>query len=281
MKKTFLLSTLIFTLSHVFGQSDSLTIYKNLKTEKFYSVNLSAVRKGRKLVHRVNGKKVSKSTYDKFDSAWENMANCCPCILEAYDEKDNLLKESVACTDCGVGWFKEYYLNGKLKLSGSFKENPTGNWDNIWDRGYCSIPEGEWIYFNKNGDTLYSEFWNSGNFVKQVPEQKTAEIWKVDLTLDGKNIDTQKVAIEQVGDLLIQPKYKNSNSNSNLSITFEVSAIGHQINQKRFTLESFKKISVASMLAEVKIPKDEKTMFLLSVLNNGIVIEYFSLNVVQ
>ena len=90
------------------------------------------------------------------------MENCCPCILESYDEKDNLIRESVSCTDWGVGWFKTYYKNGNLELTGAYKENPKGDWNDIWDRVYCSDPNGKWTYFKENGDTLYSEFWDNG-----------------------------------------------------------------------------------------------------------------------
>ena len=88
---------------------------------------------------------------------------------------DVLLSEGVYCTDCGVGFFKEFYPDGNVKLSGKYKENPTGNWKNY----NCQVEHGQWVYFKENGDTLYSEYWNNGEFIKQVPEQSKMEIWKV------------------------------------------------------------------------------------------------------
>jgi len=270
---------LSIALGQLYGQSDSSTVYKNLKTKKFYSVSLSSQTSNGIGTYEVNGKSVSKSTYDKYKSTWKNMETCCPCILKSYNEKDVLIREAVSCTDCGVGWFKTYYLNGRLKLTGSYKENSTGNWDDIWDRGYCSVPNGQWTYFNEKGDTLYSEFWNNGEFVKQTPEQSDTEIWDVLLTLNGQKVDKQIIAINDIGNLTIDPKYKNSNSNSNLTINFEVSAIGYKMNEKQFTVESFKKIDVNSMLVEVGIPKDKKTSFVLTIYSNNQAIKRFYLNV--
>jgi hypothetical protein len=91
-----------------------------------------------------------------------------------------------------------------------------------------------------------------------MPKQKATETWSVELILDTQEIDTQTVAITQVGNLVINPKYKNSNTISDPSLTFEVSAVGHKINQKPFTLESFKSTHVSSMLAEVGISKGKE-----------------------
>lgn len=276
---TLTLIILTIALGQAFGQTDSTTVYKGLKTKKFYSVGLSSQTTNGKGTYEVNGKKVSKSTYDKYKSTWKNMETCCPCILESFDENDNLIRKSVSCTDCGVGWFKTYYKNGNVKLSGTYKENPRGDWKDIWDRGYCSVPNGQWTYFKENGDTLYSEFWDNGVFIKQVPEQTKVEIWDVEVLSNGQNIDTISIPIASIGDLTIQPKFKNSNTDSKITIKFEVSAIGHRMNEKEFTLETFKNIDVNAMLSEVGIPKDKETSFTLSVYSDGKVVKRFYLNV--
>lgn len=270
---------LTIALGQAFGQSDSTTVYKGLDTKKFYSVGLSSQITNGKGTYEVNDKKVSKSTYDKYQSTWKNMETCCPCILKSYDENDILISEAVSCTDCGVGWFKYYYKNGKVKLSGSYKENPTGDWTDIWNRGYCSVPNGQWTYFNKRGDTLYTEFWENGTFIKQVPEQPKVEIWDVEIQFNGQDADTLFIPIDHVGDLIIEPKYKNSNTASAITIKFEVSAIGYSMNEKEFTLKSFKEIDVSRMLFEVDIPKEKKTSFTLSVYSDGKVVKRFYLNV--
>jgi hypothetical protein len=63
---------------------------------------------------------VKKSIYEKHQSTWKNMENCCPCILKSYNENDILLREAVSCNDCRVGWFKEFFPNGNLKLTGFY-----------------------------------------------------------------------------------------------------------------------------------------------------------------
>ena len=276
---TLIILILVIFIRQTIGQVKSETVYKNLKTKKFYSVNTECTTTNGSTTYKVNDKKVRKSTYKKYRSTWKNMENCCPCILKSYDENNNLLRESVSYTDCEVGWFKDYYLNGKIKLIGSYKENPTANWEDLDERGYCNVPHGEWKYFEETGNMLYSEFWENGNFIKQVPEQSTAQIWDVELTLNGQEIKEQSVGINQISELKINPKYKNSNIDSNLIIKFEVSAIGYKINNKQFTIKSFKNIDVEFMLSEVGIPKDKKTSFILIVLNGNEVIKRFFLNV--
>lgn len=265
-------------IGQVYGQTDT-TVYKNLKTKKFYSVQMRSETGAGKDIYEVNGKRVSKRTYKKYNSSWENMVNCCPCILKTYDEDDNLLREGVACTDCRVGWFKSYYKNGQIEMAGSYKENPTGDWNGIWSRGYCNVRHGEWMYFSEKGDTLYSEFWENGNFVKQVPEQAESEIWEVKIRFNGQEIDSLAIPIANVGSLSIEPQFKNSNTTSNLTITFEVGAIGYRRNKKDFTLESFKKIDVNAMLEEVGIPKDKEANFTLNIYNNGKAIERIGIKV--
>ena len=269
---------LLVFMTKVFGQSDTNLVYKDLEEKKFYKVQLYS-SKDIINTYKVNGKIVNKKTYKKYESTWKNMENCCPCILQTYDENEVLLQEYVSCTDCGVGWFKIYYGNGNIKLSGNYKENPTGNWDDIYYRGYCNVPNGQWTYFNENGDTLYSELWNNGEFIRQFPEQDSTEIWGVELTLNNEIIDTQVVEIDQIKNLKINPKYKNSNKNSVLTITFEVTAVGHKVNRKEFTLKSFKNIDVDAILSEVGIPKDKKTSYYLRVYSNYEPVKYFYLKV--
>lgn len=261
----------------IFGQ-DTASIYTNLERKKFYGVSTSSYSFGDSTTYTVNNKIVSKDTYEKYKSTWENMSGCCPCILEVYNEHDTLLRESVSCGDCGVGWLRKYYPNGQIQLTGYYKENPTGNWENIYDRGYCNVKEGEWIYFSENGDTLYSEFWENGQFIKQVPEQAPCEIWKVDLLLNGKDMNQKKISAKKIPKLVIVPHYKNSNTNSSITISFEVSAVGYKPNMKEFTVESFKNIDVYAMMKEVGIPKSAKVFYSVGILSDGKLVARFYLN---
>ena len=109
---------------------------------------------------------MDKATYDKYHSVKENLGDCCPCILRTYDEHDILLREYVACTDCKVGDYREFYPDGSTKSTGHYKENHTGKWGNIWEKGYCSVKDGEFVYFNEKGEVSFSEFWKNGRLVK-------------------------------------------------------------------------------------------------------------------
>ena len=279
MKIVFNLFLLILINCQALCQTESTTIYKNLKTKKYYPLGLSSRTINDEVIYEVNGEKVDKQTFDKFYSTYKNMENCCPCILKAYDENEILLREAVSCTDCWVGYLKEYYPNGNLKLTGFHKENPTNNWKKIWERGFCSIKDGQWTFFNEDGDTLYSEYWANGEFIKQVPEQPTMEIWEVELFLNGQEVNDQTISLEQISNLEIKPKYKNTNTNSKLIINFKVSAIGYKQNEKTFTVERFKDIDVLNMLSEVGIPAEKETSFELAVYNYNDLIKRFYLNV--
>ena len=271
--KKYTIIVLLFsvTVLKTFGQSDSPSIYKKLATKKMYSVSLSFHSNNGKPEYKLDGKNVSKETYDKYKSTWSNLQSCCPCLLKYYDKNEILLREIVSCTDCGVGNFKEFYPNGKVKLSGQFKENNSGDWtiSTLQQRGFCSIPDGKWTYFDKKGDTLYSEFWKNGEFIKQEPEQKKNEIWKVDLTLNGESIENKKLTFQEVQQLSISPKFKNSSPiKTNFVIKFQVTAIGYRENEKTFSIENFKTINVKEMLSEVGIPLDHPTTFNLTIYNN-------------
>lgn len=269
----------IHLTGQLFAQTDT-SIYKNLETRKFYSVSYSASTRDGQTTYEINGKKVNKATYEKYHSTWKNMETCCPCILQYYNVDEVILREAIACTDCGVGYFKTYYPNGQISSTGHYKENPTGNWDELWDRGYCSVKDGQWTYFSEEGDTLYSEFWKDNEFVQQIPEQVKNEIWKVELTLDGKPVENRKLTQKQVQQIVITPRFKNNASvDTNLIIKFKVSAVGYKENEKSFTPKTLKEINIKQILSEVGIPSKAKTTFSLTVYNGEEYIDSFNFNV--
>lgn len=279
-QKILIFFTLTFLVGKTNGQIDTGTVYRNLKTEKFYKVGLSFYSDSGQRKYEVNGKEVNKSSYRKYEKTWKNMENCCPCILKSYNENDILIREAVSCTDCGVGYFKEFYPNGQVKLSGRYKENPTGNWDDIWNRGYCNVPDGQWIYYNENGIILYSEYWKDGNFIKQIPEQNKTEIWKVELSLYGENVNQKTLLPNQLKDLIITPKFKNTKTDSvNLSIGFQVSAIGRKYIKQIFTLDSFKLFDLNNLLIENGYKAQDDITYELIVLNNQKHLSNFYLNI--
>jgi len=236
-------------LGHTFGQTDSGSIYKNLKTKKVYNVGLSSFGNG---TYEVNGKAVSKETYEKFASFRDNFSTCCPCKLKYFDENEILIREVVSCTDCGVGSFKEYYPNGQVRESGQYKENPTGNWDSIFYRGYCSVRVGQWQYFNEKGDFIYSEIWDNGNFIEQTPEQKNMEIWDVECTMNGESVKNSTLTSAQFKQLVITPKFKNSSRDSvNLTLKVNFFAAGRFFAEKPFSMDEFKEINLDKLLSAI------------------------------
>ena len=283
MKKV-ILALILFssTIFAVFGQMDSTSIYKKLSTKKMYSVETSFLTIKGKARYELDGKKVSKSTYDKFKPNWKNLETCCPCLLKYYDKNDILLREVVSCTDCGVGDFKEFWANGQVKLSGKFKENNSGDWNykTIQARGFCSVPDGKWTYYTNKGEFLYSEFWKNGEFIKQEPELTKNEIWKVDIALNGESIKNKKLKITEVPQLIITPKFKNNaKMKTNFSVKFNVTAVGFKESSKTFALQDFKNIDVQQILSEVGITDENEPTVELTVYNNDEIIEnvYFTI----
>ena len=283
MKKD-ILALILFsiTIFPLVGQNDSSAMYTKLETKKIYSVGLSFQTIKGKARYELDGKKVSKSTYDKFKPNWKNLETCCPCRLKYYDKNDILLREVVSCTDCGVGDFKEFWVNGQVKLSGKFKENNSGDWNykTIQARGFCSVPDGKWTYYTNKGEFLYSEFWKNGEFIKQEPELTKNEIWKVDIALNGESIKNKKLTIAQVSQIIITPKFKNNTKmKTNFSVKFNVTAVGFKESTKTFTLQDFKNIDVQQILSEVGITDENEPTVELTVYNNDEIIEnvYFTI----
>jgi hypothetical protein len=268
MKKNIIFIIFTVVLGQVTAQSDSLTVYKNLDTSKYYDVKLSAISINGGATYEANRKIISKTTYDKYDSLKKNRMNCAPCILETYDENDLLLQKSVSCTHCFVGWFEAYFPNGNLKVKGSYKENPTDDWEDIWKSEYCSVKHGKWTYFSEIGDSLYSEYWDNGSFIKQIPEQTELDIWDVKISLNNEIIDTQSVHIDSLNQLVIQPKYKNSNTDSDITIKLAIVASGYNPEQSEHTLASFKECSFTSMHLVKNTSSETKLFCVLIILSD-------------
>jgi hypothetical protein len=277
-------SVLLYNLT--FAQADTTitdttkSIYKGISTRKFYGVGYSSSSTNGVTTYKINDKEVSEKTYNKYHDTWKNMENCKPCILETYDLNDHLYQKGIQYTDCAVGFWIEYYPNGKVKLIGHYKENPTGDWNNAWDRGFCSVKDGVFTYYNDKGEKLYSEYWSDGQFIKQVPDLHKTELWNVELTLDSVKVDKQILTPQQVSKIKITPKFKNSSTvGANITIKFEVSADGHKIYSQNFTLDNFKNIEVQKMFDDIGIKAGEKPSCTMYIYNNDVNVFNFWLTV--
>jgi hypothetical protein len=142
------------------------SVYKGLDTKKFYRIGFSSTVVNGVTTYEINDKVVSKTIYDRYHDTWENMATCKPCILLTYDINEKLLYKGIQYTDCRVGYFIEYFSNGKVKLIGHYKENESGNWEN----STCNNKDGAFTYFNEEGEELYTEIWKDSKFFKRIPK---------------------------------------------------------------------------------------------------------------
>ena len=259
MKKiTTILINLILISLNSFAQNDTTPTYQNLPTIKLYTPNLTPPD------------------------------TCCPCILQFYDENNILFKEQVFCRKYEVGYVKEYYPNGNLKVSGQYLENHTGNWDYMIASAKCCFQVGKWTYFDENGDTLYHEYWNYGSFIEQVPEQEKTEIWYCELYLGDKIYYSQLIHFDEFTQLQLRMKFKNSHR-ENLNITTNIIIISP--NKKQFVYHYIpgksKKVNIKKLLKKAGIapedysmdefaidlyPGDINTKYKIQILNNGIVI---------
>jgi antitoxin component YwqK of YwqJK toxin-antitoxin module len=73
--------------------------------------------------------------------------NCTPCWLRYFNKDGLLLQEGLSYMDCALGKRIEYYLSGNIKVIRFFKTNETGNWTDF----PCSVPHGNWIFYNEDG----------------------------------------------------------------------------------------------------------------------------------
>jgi hypothetical protein len=168
-----ILFTCIITSS--FAQTDSAaSIYKGLDTITRYHVSLASgpakdcshFDAKYPVKYFVNCKEVSKEVYLKYKEANDRIAECTPCYMKMLDTNGVVVRIAAQYTDCAIGNWTEYYPNGKIKVTGHYKENDTGNWNNLWKRGYCSRKEGDWIYYDENGNIIKREKYKDNELVE-------------------------------------------------------------------------------------------------------------------
>lgn len=255
--------SILLVSSMVYGQNSP----KNSpKARKVYSVSTGYTDNNGKKVYDLNGKATTKEVYEFYSKSFGRACRCHGCHLQWFDENENLLSEGIYDTDCPVGWNKRYYPNGNLK--------EITNWKRIKGKDRCSVPHGEWVYFNENGDTLYSEFWEKGAFIKQVPEQDSCGIWDFDVMLDGIDVNNVVIPINRIRGLELKPKFKNSNTNANVIVKASFyPAIG--FGEQTIALDDFKLIKIPDNSDKTK--EEVPYELTLRLFQNGKFIEYIKL----
>lgn len=141
--------------------------YKNLPVLKKYTISSSALISADTSWFKLGGKDVDEKTYRKYTQYLDYYDKCKPCVLLGYDTIGYLHYKNIAYGDCNVGYWIEYYPNGKVKVIGHYKENTTGNWENIFERGYCR-QDGAWTYYDKRGILVNMEIWKNGKLLKRT-----------------------------------------------------------------------------------------------------------------
>ena len=144
-------------------QSDSLEI--KMDTLVSNNHNLSWHSKNGKYTYYRDGKKITKSKFNELKDEIVDLSNCVPCYLISYKDGE-LLYEGEFYTDCGVGIYLDYYRNGNVKTKGHYKRNIIQNWDNDKVNEWCSIKDGLWEYFDKQGGLIKSEFYENGELIE-------------------------------------------------------------------------------------------------------------------
>lgn len=165
MKFSQLTATLAFlTCVQFTTQAQSIAQYDTIST---YDVNLSDYMTTNGRVYMANGKVISKEKYLFYKDNWEKVKNCQPCQVYTYNDQQQLKHVSVQFEECLVGPFTEYYLDGRLKVEGNFKSNPSTDWSNLRLRGLCSVREGEWKYYSDNGKLEVVETYQNGKIIQR------------------------------------------------------------------------------------------------------------------
>jgi antitoxin component YwqK of YwqJK toxin-antitoxin module len=122
----------------------------DIDTMKLYSVSTESYSRNGKTTYKVNGVRVKKQEYDKYHDPLADIGNCKPCYVKTYSKSNELLYEGDQYTDCPVGYWKEYYSAGKVKLEGHYKSDSTGVWDERNSGMWCAIKHGKWTYYNRS-----------------------------------------------------------------------------------------------------------------------------------
>lgn len=275
MKALIFMLTAILYCSLLCAQTDTTitdttrSVYKALPVIRYYPANRATPPSDDKETISINSVLVRKSAYTTMQPL-NAITACKPCILLSYNKEGRLLSKSINYTDAIVGYYIEYHPNGKAKLIGHYKENPTGDWNDLWNRGYAR-KDGVFTYFDERGIKLYSEYWKNDEFVKQVPEQSKAEIWTVDVTLHNEKLPSPTITITplQLKEIKITPRYKNKSTAGNLFIKVDVFAPWQHMVSDTFTLDNFKDIDIQKMVNKARVKEEDHLLCDIYIFNNG------------
>jgi antitoxin component YwqK of YwqJK toxin-antitoxin module len=84
-----------------------------------------------------------------------------------YDNQNHLLFEGLKYNSCFIGAFINYWPNGTVKTKGQYVSNKSKDWNNLKQRGLCSVPDGEWKSYNEDGELKNTVIYKNGTIKKE------------------------------------------------------------------------------------------------------------------
>jgi antitoxin component YwqK of YwqJK toxin-antitoxin module len=146
-----------------FCQKDSARdIYQRLDTmDSYTNIVISTGPDG----FFINEKRVDKKTYEEYKKVMDKMDSCKPCWVKNYTVDGGFVSEGAYYSDCYIGTYIEYFPGGKHKITGHYKENHSGNWTEFWNKGFCNVKDGKWIYYDQEGRIRKTEQYHDGKLV--------------------------------------------------------------------------------------------------------------------
>ncbi len=229
----------------------------------------------------LNNRLIDSVNYQKYLNNDKKFAGCNPCLLRSFDSQGRLIYEGFQFSDCGVGQFVSYFDNGKPRLVGFYKQNTSKDWTNIVKRGYCSIADSVWTFFNESGEVQYKEYWDRDTFIKQVPEQDTNEVWRVALMIGDVEIKKDdSLSLEDFRNLRIVPLFKNKSvKGTALFATLRISAVNRFVIDSSGLLEQIRTFDISKMKHEAGITDGDRVSYSLYIKSGQKVVAAFFLNI--
>lgn len=283
---TIFLHLILSNISNIaVAQNSSELKSENLKVIKTYDMNgLTETWFNKKVSYSYRGKKLSKRKYNKYFGKSENIWDCKPCLFQTYSiDNNNLIEEKVAYTACDIGLIKKYYTNGKINYIGNYFYDSLVDFNSLYTEKKCSIPDGEWIYFNEKGDTVYKEYWEIGQFIKQSPEQKKSEIWDIEIYYKDELTTLENIKFEELKLLKFKPLFKNENENSKIKFKIKIAIDGRMDSHDFITYNQIKDLTIQDLIYNTELPfdKTENIHIQISVFDETKLIKSFWLKLIE
>lgn len=273
---------LLCVAGDISGQIDTTLYFRKLKTIKAldnsaYKYQLDSLNK-----FEINGKFVDFYGFLDHHGIETGDFKCEPCYLKTYNYNLHLLKEGVYHDKYGwIGYYKEYHENGKLKAAGRFKDLTRQNkLKTYFDTYEKDVPICQWNHYDKEGKFQYSEFWEDGKFLMQVPEQQQPEIWKAKLRLNGEEVTAKYLSSNHIKKLVLEIGFKNTNKDSTgIELSFVIrTMLGKTISQT-MAYEELKRFDLDQLLSNHQLSYKDCSTFEMMVNYKQVNIANYNLNI--